>query len=270
MAYNYYGGETDRMVNIVKRNIAPGESYVANGPTLLIGNVGKGASVNIGGGGLRVQGNVEDDTSLTVTRGAEHPHKGGTISYSGGGIQTKNVRVNGDFVINSTKIEPEKKGRDVSGILIEGVTGNNVTLHSDENIVLKSKAGNGLTVETQESMTAPEIGHGARLTVGTVANIGWLGENGYLKASLANLGWAGAGTAVTADNIINADAAHPTADLQARTVNLDQSTEKAPSPARTTHRKAASHRGNINTGSSSEGTTPARPTIGQWFRSLIK
>lgn len=238
----------------LSRGIAAGETFEYDG-SIEVESIGKGATVNIKNGGIRVKGDVDDGATITVRGQSLSNHF--TMSSNGGSMTISNISVgrnvtiiNGVVVSGDMQQQGMAPQNELSGrLIIDGKTGDNVTLKSNGSINFQH-AGNVLTADgdgTIEFKTAGkefignaggtikaqyigsrseakaggtvdigEIGDGAEVKAGGMAQIGIAGLGCVVKAGgMANVAKAGKNTHVKAGGMANVSLAHTSAIVKA-------------------------------------------------------
>lgn len=216
------------MTDIITRDIAEGEIFKCHGPTIIEGNIGKGAEVRGTHGDLHITGNVGDKVYIKLKIGLRKP--GTSVGYIFGMYSRMPVRTNGGMIV---------KGDDVSSDLsacvltIDGTVGNHVELNSAGSIRLNKSTGSHLKAKAQNEIIATDIGPYADLScrgnltaismgsrskakVGGSANIAIiLDRNTVTAGNRVNTLTVNAGSHINANEII-AEGVHDKAKLKAK------------------------------------------------------
>lgn len=165
-------------VTTITRDIDPGENFSHEGPVVIEGNVGDGATLNVAKGGVRVSGDVGDRVTVKTRAGkSSNFNNVSGISISGGDV----VIVNGRVVSGNVSGGGNGGSDGPQGIEIAGRTGHNVTLDADNEIGI-TDAGDGLKADAGLGFTGGHIGNGAEIDSGNSLTFKTVGAKSELDA----------------------------------------------------------------------------------------
>ncbi len=176
-------------VEIINRDIAPGEVFKHTGSVDLQGSIGAGARVEITDGGLKVSGNVGDDANVSANGGSSGGNTNVTIRQTGNSISITTVSgtVRGNMtgvVIRNGQIIAGggSDGGGYSGIEVAGTTGSRVTYQTDGALELKGDAGDSLRAKADGSIEVSNTGNDFKANAGGSLHAGSTGTRAKLNS----------------------------------------------------------------------------------------